>query len=272
MTTDELERDLKTLAEPRPGDEHLRLEIRAALGEHLQAHPGRRRRSRLALGVGAIAAATVAAVIVALVGTGGSAGPASADAAILAHVTRAMSPPADIIVHVKETGVIPDGTPVAVEWWQETNTPYALRMIKGPVGHEVEAAADGTTHSQYDSGTNTVYQEPDSSPPTLVDPLESVRAALADGTAQVEGTVTIDGRALYKVALPNGVIGYFDRTDYRPVYVDNPQADGSVVRTTVVAYEELSLTPENEELLSVSAQHPDARVQTGPAPLPAGQK
>jgi hypothetical protein len=272
MTTDELERDLKTLAEPRPGDEQLRFAVRARLREGLQERPPRRRRTRLALGAAAVAAATVAAAIVALVGTGGSGGPASANAAILAHVTRAMSPPADIIVHVKETGVIPDGTPVAVEWWQETNAPYALRMIKGRVGQEVEAAADGTTHSQYDPGTNTVYQEPDSRPPTLVDPLETVRAALADGTAQVDGTVTIDGRPLYKVELPNGVIGYFDRTDYKPVYVDNPQGDGSVVRTKVVTYEELALTTENEKLLSVSAQHPDARVQAGPAPGPVGLK
>jgi hypothetical protein len=273
MTTDELERDLKALAKTRPEDEHLRLAIRTALGEQLQERPRmRRRRPRLVLAAVAVAAATVAAAIVALLGTGGSGGPASANAAILAHVSRAMSPPANLVVHVKEAGVIPDGTPVAVEWWQETNAPYAMRLIKGPVGHEVEGAADGTTRSQYDPSTNTIYQQPDSGAPTLVDPIETVRAALANGTAQAAGTVTIDGQPLYKIELPNGVIGYFDQSNYRPVYLDNPQRDGSVVRTRVVTYEELPLTPTNESLLSITAQHPDAKVQTGPAPGPTGQK
>ncbi len=110
-------------------------------------------------------------------------------------------------------------------------------------GQQVETAADGTTSSQYDAGTNTIYQHPDSTSPTLIDPIETVRAALANGTAQVAGTVTIDGQSLYKIELPGGVVGYFDRTDYRPVYLDNPQRDGSVVRTRVITYEELPITP-----------------------------
>jgi hypothetical protein len=35
----------------------------------------------------------------------------------------------------------------------------------------------------------------------------------------------------------------------------------------VVAYDELPLTPENEKLLSVKAQHPDALVESSPAPI-----
>lgn len=210
----------------------------------------------------------VAAAIIALIGTGGSGGPSSANAAVLAHVARTLSPPANMIVHVKETAVQPDGTQVGAEWWQETNAPYALRLIKGPVNHEVEAAADGTKSSQYDAGTNTVYEQADSKTPTLIDPIESVRNSLAGGTAQVAGTVTIDGRSLYKIELPDGVVGYFDKNDYRPVYLDNPQGNGGVVRTRVTAYEELRLTSENEKLLSISAQHPGARVQPGAAPAP----
>jgi hypothetical protein len=265
MTTDQLERDLKTFAEPQAEDELLRGAIRTTLSEQLRVRPERRRR-RLQLGGAAVAAATVAATIVALIGTSGSGGPSSANAAILAHLIGAMSPPAGIIVHVAENGVQPDGTAVSVEWWQDTNAPHALRLIKGPVGHEIEGAADGTTHSQYDAATNTIYQQPDSTAPTLVDPLETVRAALADGTAQVAGTVTIDGRSLYKIDLPTGVTGYFDKTDYRPVYVDNPQHDGTVVRTEVTTYEELPTTPANERLLSITAQHPRASVVTGTPP------
>ena len=282
MTTDELERDVKRLAEPQAGDERLRLAIRATLGEQLQGRPQIRRRTRLMVGAAAVTAATFAAGAVALIGTRGS-GPSSANAAILAHVVGAISPPANFIVHVKEAGLQPDGTQVAAEWWQETNPPYAIRLIKGAagqhvdskgnaVGQQVESAADGSTSSQYDAGTNTIYQRPDSTSPTLIDPIETVRAGLTHGTAQVAGTVTIDGQSLYKIELPDGVVGYFDRTDYRPVYLDNPQRDGSVVRTRVISYEQLSITPENETLLSISAQHPRASVYTGSPPAPAKQQ
>jgi hypothetical protein len=282
MTTDELERDLKTLADPQADDDHLRLAIRATLGEQLAVRPTNRRRTRLVLGGAAVLAATLAAAAVALIGTGES-GPSSANAAILAHVVRAISPPADLIVHVKEAGVQADGTQVAAEWWQETNPPYAIRLIKGAAGRQadskgtaggqqIESAADGTTFSQYDAGTNTIYQRPDSTSPTLIDPIETVRAALANGTAQVAGTVTIDGHSLYKIELPDGVVGYFDRTDYRPVYLDNPQRDGSVVRTRVLTYEELAISPQNELLLSITAQHPRASVDTGAVPGSAKQK
>jgi hypothetical protein len=268
MTTDELERDLRSLTEPHPEDESLRLEIRATLADQLHERPTTRRRKRLLVGSAALAAAAVAAAIVALIGTGG---PSSANAAILANVVRASSPPANMIVHVKESGTLPDGTQVTAEWWQETNQPHALRLIKGPAGSLTEVATDGTTSSQYDDSTNTIYQHADSAPPTMVDPIETMRAGLSHGTAQVAGAVTIDGRSLYKVELPDGLAAYFDKNDYRPVYIDNPQRGGSVVRTQVITYEELPSTAANEKLLSVSAQHPDARVVEGLAPAPTKQ-
>jgi len=262
MTTEELERELMTLAGPRPDGERARLTIRATLVEQIGARPQHRRRSRLALGAAAVAAAALGAAILGLVG---SAGP-SADAAILAGVSRVLSPPPDLIVHVHETGQV-DGAPVSAEWWQETNAPYAMRLIKSNGDYVGEGSADGTTTSRYDAATNTISERPSSgSDTTLIDPIETVRAALQNGTAQVSGTVTIDGRSLYKIELPNGVVGYFDRTDYRPAYLDNPQGDGSIVRTKVLTYEELPLTPQNEQLVSLTAQHPDARVETSPAP------
>jgi hypothetical protein len=206
----------------------------------------------------------------------GGSGPSSANAAILAHVIRAISPPANIIVHVKESGVQHDGTQVAAEWWLETNPPYAIRLIKGTAGQpidakgnaggqQVETAADGTTSSQYDAGTNTIYQRPDSTSPRLIDRIETVRAALTRGTAQIAETVTIDGQSLYKIELPDGVNGYFGQTDYRPVYLDDPQRDGSVVRTQVITYEQLPI-------ISITAQHPKASADTGPPPAPTKQK
>ena len=64
-------------------------------------------------------------------------------------------------------------------------------------------------------------------------------------------------------------MGYFDATDYRPMYLDNPQRDGTVVRTRVVTYEVLPMTPDNAKLLSITAQHPDARVSTNASGVPA---
>jgi hypothetical protein len=269
MTTEQLERDLEALGRPREADEHLRLAIRAQLGQQLEARPGRRFRTRLAFGMSSLAAAAAAVAIVVLVGTGGG-GPSPADAAIIRAALRALTPPANTIVHVKETAE-QNGTPVGAEWWQQGSAPYAMRMIKGALGKQGEFADDGATFSRYDAAANTIVQGPALSPPTLVDPLQVVRAQLVNGNAQVAGSVTIDGVSLYKIELPNGVVGYFDRTSYRPVYVDNPQRDGSVVRARVVAYEELAPTPENEQLLSLTAQHPDARVTaaTNPQDTPA---
>ena len=77
MTTDELERDLKTLVEAQKADERLRLAIRAQLGERWQVRPRRRFRTRLALGAAAVSAAAIAVASVTLIGTGGSGGPAA---------------------------------------------------------------------------------------------------------------------------------------------------------------------------------------------------
>jgi hypothetical protein len=266
MTIEELERDLEMLAEPREADEHLRLTIRARLGEQMLVRPKRRRRPWLGLSSAAAATAALAAAIVSLGWPGGSAGPSAADAAIIRHALRAITSPANEIVHVKEIGV-QDRTPVAAEWWQQTSPPHALRMIKGPVGRQAEAANDGTTAFQYDAKTNTIVETPASSAPALVDPIAGVREQLARGRAQVAGTATIDGKAMYEIELLTGVIAYFDTTDYRPTYLDNPQGNGSVVRTRVVTYEELTMNLDNAKLLNLTAQHPDARVRTRPAPV-----
>jgi hypothetical protein len=177
-----------------------------------------------------------------------------------------MSTPANMIVHVAEAGMNPDGTSVSVEWWQETNPPYAFRLIKAIGGSRHEGANAGTTCSLYDPRTNTIDRVTDCKSAALIDPVQTVRSELMNGTAQAAGTTTIDGRSLYKIELFNGVIGYFDQTDYRPVYLDNPQGDGGIVRTHVLAYDELPLTSENRKLISLTAQHPDARVETRAAP------
>jgi hypothetical protein len=254
-----LERDLQRLAEPREEDELVRLALRRQLAAMTAPRPRRRRSVRIALGIAAVAAAAAAIAIVTDVGTSGSGGLSVADAAVIHHALTAVTGPANSIVHEKVVGV-QNGVPVEAEWWQQTSPPYASLVIKGPVGHEGEVSDNGTTSFEYEPRTNSITEQPDSSPPTPIDPVSQVRQELASGQSQVAGTVVIGGSTLYKIDLPNGLVGYFDTSDYRPRYMDDPQRGGSVVRVRVVAYDYLPMTASTRGLLSVTAQHPSARV------------
>jgi hypothetical protein len=249
----------ESLAEPCEGDDLLRRAVRRQLAERTAPRPRRRRPARIALGTAAVAAATAAVAVLADVGTTGSGGPAVADAAVIHHALEAVTGPANTIIHEKIVGV-QNGTPVEAEWWQETSPPYASRVIKGPVGHELEASDNGTTSFDYEPGANAITEQPDSSPSTPIDPVSAVRQELASGQAHLAGTVVLGGSSLYKITLPNRLVGYFDTGDYRPRYLDDPQRDGTVVRVRVVVYEYLPMTASNRALLSVTAQHPAARL------------
>ena len=135
---------------------------------------------RIALGTAAVAAAAATIAIVTDLGTSGSGGPAVADAAVIHHALTAVTGPADAILHEKVIGV-QNGVPVEAEWWQQTSPPYASRVIKGPVGHEGEVSDNGTTSFEYDPGTNTITEQPDSSPPTPIDPVSKSARSLPAG-------------------------------------------------------------------------------------------
>jgi hypothetical protein len=258
-----LERDLRKLAKPQERDEQLRRALRGQLAT--RSHPRRRRRRsmRVAFGTAVVSVAAAAIAIVALVGTDGSGGPATADAAIIRHALIAVSSPANEILHVKVVGV-QNGMAIAGESWQQTSAPYASRYMKGEIGHQGEFSDNGTTSFQYDAPTNTIHSQRDVSRATFTNPISQIRQELASGQAQLVGTVVIDGAALYKIDLPNGLVGYFDERRSRPRYLDNPQSDGTVLRMRVAAYEYLPMTKSNRALLSVTAQHPYARVDTNP--------
>jgi hypothetical protein len=262
-----LERDLWKLAEPRDDDEWVRLALRRRLARRLRPRPRRRLRMRLAAGVSAVTAAAAIALVT-LVGSTGSGGPAAADAAIIHHALRAVTPSANQILHTKVFGA-QNGVTVEAEVWRQTAPPYAGRGIKGPLGHQEEFSDNGTASFEYDPATNTIYEHPDSSsPPAFTDPVSRVRQELASGQAQVNGTVVIEGASLYKIDLPHGLVGYFDTRNYAPRYLDDPQRDGTVVRLRVAVFEYLPMTPSNRALLSVTAQHPGARLDTNPNDAP----
>ncbi|MFZ1992550.1 MAG: hypothetical protein WAU75_00455 [Solirubrobacteraceae bacterium] len=264
-----LERDLRQLAEPREDDEQIRLAIRAQLDGRLRPRPPRRRRvsRRMAFrasAVSAAAAAVAAAVLVLVVGTNGSGGPTAADAAIIHHALTAVTPPAGDILHAEMTGVH-SGVTFVNEVWRQTAPPYVGRAIKD---HE-EFSISGTTESDYDPATNTIYEHPNpASQRPFADPVAKIRQELASGQAHVNGTVVIDGASLYEVDMPDRTVGYFDTGTYALRYVDVPQ----VGRLRVVIYEYLPMTSANQKLLSVIAQHPSARIDTNPsdAPQPGG--
>jgi hypothetical protein len=260
-----LERDLTQLAEPREDDEQIRLAIRRQLGVRVRPRPRRWVSRRVAFGASAVsAAAATAAVLALVVGAGGSGGPSAADAAVIHHALTAVTPPAGDILHTEVTGV-QGGVTFVNKVWRQTAPPYAGRAIKD----QEEFSNNGTTSSEYDPAKNTIYQQPDASSPTpFTDPVAQVRHQLASGQAQVNGTVVIDGTPLYKIDLPRGLVGYFDTRSYTPRYIDEPQEDGTVLRLRFVVYEYLPMTPANQVLLNVAAQHPSARIDTNPSDAP----
>ena len=282
MTTDELERDLKTLAEPQADDERLRLAIRAQLGEPRQVrpkaplpHPSRcSARARLS-GRSACGGDRVA-----LIGTGGSGPPPRTRRSLRTWSGRSArrrtssftsrSPGCSMTGRRSR----PNGgrdEPALRNTADQRNRGSASRPAKGSARWSTSRERRRRHHllpvrrrHEHD------LPAPGLPSPTLIDPIDDrSRGSSRTGQRQVAGTVTIDGQSLYKIELPNGVVGYFDQTDYRPVYLDNPQRDGSVVRTRVITYEELPMTPENEQLLSITAQHPRASVDTNPNKAPS---
>lgn len=256
-----LEEDLRRLAEPREGDGRLMVVLRDELSARWRPRRQRRRLAiRLGFGLAAVTAAA-AVTVVALLGSFGSGGPTAADAAIIHRALSAITPPANAILHTEVVGV-QHGVTVEGETWQQTSPPYASRGLKGAVGNQGEFGDDGTTSFNYNPATNTIDEQPDSSPPTFADPVAQVRQELNSGHAVVRGTVTIDGRPLYEIDLPGGEVGYFEESSYLPRYLDDPQRDGSVVRLRVLAYEYLPMTASNRGLLSVTAQHPSAQIVT----------
>ncbi|HEV3055600.1 MAG TPA: hypothetical protein VGX45_13150 [Solirubrobacteraceae bacterium] len=233
---------------------------RTALATEVDAparHPRHRFRPALAA---LVPAAGVAAAVLALTGAFGSGGASVADAAIIHHADAALTPPPNMILHVKVAG---DG--FVAESWQLTSPPYSVLEYKGPIGATTpQDAQDGTTSSYWDPATNSIHVLHGASPQTFENPIAQVKQALHAGQARVTGSATQDGVQTYAITFSGtgALTVYVDKSSYRPVAIDDPQRDGTVVHLQVLALEYLPANDVNRQLLALRHWHPTARVVT----------
>src|SRR5262249_23016790 len=100
---------------------------------------------------------------------------------------------------------------------------------------------------------------------------DKIRALLSSGRSREEGHVTVDGRDAIHIASEGGDMSYLVGAEtYDPV---EWRTSGSGRSTTVrfVVYEKLDATAASSALLSLTGQHPDAKVDTDPPRYEAAQ-
>jgi hypothetical protein len=93
----------------------------------------------------------------------------------------------------------------------------------------------------------------------------------AGGSLRDDGHVSVGSRdALRLVSEDAGLTYLIDADTYFPIEL-RTEGDGGSVTLRFPVYEELDATAANRELLSLTAQHPDAKVDTDPAHFDAAQ-
>ena len=229
-------------------------------------------RRRLVTG-GAIAATAAIAVFagIALFGGTSGGGPAHlATASALDKAAAALRVPAGTILHVRtiSTEDNGDGTTVnsQAESWQSTSPPYESRQIEqAPGTPRMEIGAIDGKAAVYDAATKTIYVSAGAvgTSPGAADEVfrQQALAALRSDTAKVVGHAAIDGRDAIKIVVSPDVTYLVDARTYDPVeWIRRSPSGGTVLR--FMTYEQLQPTVANLELLSLTAQHPDAKIDT----------
>jgi hypothetical protein len=253
-----------------------------------------------------VAVAAAAAAVATSIGVVGSGAPS-----IVERASAALAVNYGTILHVVVVGHQDNGDGTTSAWrdesWQSTSEPYQRRQLE-QVGHApvTETSSAGDTEAIYDATTNTVYtrEEPASlpasgkllrwktsdgkvhrvivtggrpaPPKTQADPIEEpfrreVLELLRSGGAKEDGRVTIAGRDAVRIVGNNGHATYFvDAKTYDPLEF-RTAGDGGGTSLRFAVYETLPLDASTRTLLSVAAQHPDARVSTTPAAFAAAQ-
>jgi hypothetical protein len=231
----------------------------------------RGRRLRIAR-IAAVLAVFAAAAVVVLTR---SSGPGALDAARAA----VGSFPAGSIVHFTSVTHDPSGAISGrTELWGATSPPYAFRsIIRDDDGTTIEQGASGDTMSQYDPD-GVVYvrtlaggTSEGTRPAEFAATAAQIRGYLADGSARDVGEVSVGGTKVHRfVVSPSG--GGTCTYDVQPETYFGVAMTCSGLSTGSIA-ERWDYVPRsgNEALLSVTAQHPDARVDTAPVG-PCGQE
>src|ERR1700751_3580384 len=111
--------------------ESLRKELVRGVGRNIQ----RRHRTLVAARAAGFLVAVAGAAVIAVT-VFGAAGPQTetANGAVLHRVATALAPPAGTILHEQAVVTIQGTAPATYELWQESDSPYAYRVIK--FGHE----------------------------------------------------------------------------------------------------------------------------------------
>jgi hypothetical protein len=217
----------------------------------------RARPSRLALriAVPTVAVGAAAAALVLVLSGGPQA--SSADAAILHRVAAALTARSGTILHEQATVTV-DGQASRYELWQQSDSPYAFRVVK--FGHEASWGPDG--YADYDAATNTIVAHAGSAGRTSADDLAAIlRSLVQSGKATIDERTTYGGVPAYRLTVTGAEQHFLNCTvyvaasDYRPLELRSDTE--SVVFHT---YEYLPASAANLRLLDLAAQHPDAQV------------
>jgi hypothetical protein len=272
-------------ASPTPSLSRFQQELEAAIARELAPAQRSRRRPRLGFGLGAAAAA--AAVVAAVVVVTSSAGPEvqSAAAMTIKRAAQAVQAPPGAILHVDFTGTSSYSHGRSWHWrqdvWQQQvgSTCNYLTLEKDspgtPAGTE-GGSIDGR-EEVYDPIRNTIYV----APPVRIPPLpagvhvpngcsfmaglaQQIRALLGSGKARVAGRATIDGKDAIKIVA--GSTTYYVAADgtYAPIELSYGRRTDPLGMTVYFfhAYEQLPAAASGK-VLSLTAQHPNARVRDG---------
>jgi hypothetical protein len=248
--------------------ESLREELVRGVGRNNQ-----RRRRTLVAARGAALIVAVAGAAIAGLTIFGAAGPQTetANAAVLHKVATALAPPAGTILHEQAMVTIQGMAPATYELWQESDSPYAYRVIK--FGHE--ASWNGSVLASYDSGTNTIVDQPGAPSSNSAyapdDQAAQLRALVASGQARIDANTTFHGVPAYKLTVTGASSPFLNGTDYVAKGDYHPLEIQTTVSSSLSSagipetidfqtYEYLPATSANLQLLDLQAQHPGAQV------------
>jgi hypothetical protein len=213
----------------------------------------------------AVPAVVAAAAVVVLTR---SSGPGALDAARAA----VGSFPAGSIVHFTSVTHDPSGAISGrTELWGATSPPYARRsIIRDDDGTMIEQGASGDTMTQYDPD-GVVYVRTlaggtaeGTHPADFAASADQIRGYLADGSARDVGEVSVGGTRLHRFVVSpaeGGTCTYDAQPD--TYYGVAMTCLGLPTGSLAERWEYLPRSA-NEALLSVAAQHPDARVDRAP--------